>query len=151
MNHSFPWLFPDSFKIPWLFDIFSKFPDFSLTGKSCLIFPGIPGFPVSVGTLAVVSLAYYPCLFWRSGIWSTLNSTRQIKFTQSWKSQCLGHYFTGFFRVHKKKWSNIPPPKKKSFFSWRLWNSRQSNCHCKRSHDNSELITLYWSFFRPRT
>ena len=51
MNHSFPWLFPDSFKIPWLFNIFSKFPDFSLTGKSCLIFPGFPGFPVPVGTL----------------------------------------------------------------------------------------------------
>ena len=48
MNPSFPWLFPDSLKIPWLFIIFSKFPDFSLTGKSCLIFPG---FPVSVGTL----------------------------------------------------------------------------------------------------
>ena len=51
MNHSFSWLFPDSFKIPWPFpdfDIFLKFPDFSLTGKSCPIFPG---FPVSVGTL----------------------------------------------------------------------------------------------------
>ena len=58
MNHSFPWLFPDSLKIPWLFPdffiVFSKFPDFSLTGKSCLIFPGFPGFPVSVGTLYTI-------------------------------------------------------------------------------------------------
>ena len=27
MNPSFSWLFPDSLKIPWLFNIFSKFPD----------------------------------------------------------------------------------------------------------------------------
>ena len=48
MNHSFPWLFPDSFKIPWLFPDFLIFFQNSPTGKSCLIFPG---FPVPVGTL----------------------------------------------------------------------------------------------------
>ena len=43
--------FPVSPKIPWLSAKIFKFPDFSLTGKSSLIFPGIPGFPVLVGTL----------------------------------------------------------------------------------------------------
>ena len=40
---------------PSLFDIFSKFPDFSLTGKSCLIFPG---FPVSVIIISVIRSRY---------------------------------------------------------------------------------------------
>ena len=43
MNHSYPWLSPD---IP---TFLSKFQDFSLTGKSGLIFPC---FPVSVGALS---------------------------------------------------------------------------------------------------
>ena len=43
MNHSFP----------LLLDIFPKFPDFFLTGKSRLIFPG---FPVPVGTLNSIEM-----------------------------------------------------------------------------------------------
>ena len=59
MNHSFPRLFPDLLEIPWLLFFFSKFPDYSLTRKSCPIFPC---FSVPLGTLSVFLNLTHLCI-----------------------------------------------------------------------------------------
>ena len=58
---NFPWLFHDWQKSPWLSDKILKFPDFSLTGKTSLIFPVFPGI---VGTLRSCKLCQFACSPW---------------------------------------------------------------------------------------
>ena len=55
MNHSFPWLFPDSFKIPWLF------PDFLTFSQNSLTFPWLEKVVSFFQVFQVFQCRWEPC------------------------------------------------------------------------------------------
>ena len=57
MNHSFPWLFPDSFKIPWLF------PDFLTFFQNSLTFPWLEKVVSFFQVFQVFQCRWEPCCY----------------------------------------------------------------------------------------